>query len=110
MKIKGYIQEKEGIAIAHQCLTYGGVALDDPNKTLADYDVFQSLVGHYLLDSPPAASFLHLKKWSTGEPRIDRLLDEAKDRADAIDHCGVEIRKLRDDAGDWKQRAQDSAT
>lgn len=41
---------------------------------------------------------------------IDRLLDEAKDRADAIDLCGVEIRKLRDDVGDWKQRAQDSAT
>ena len=40
-KIQGYIQEKEGITIAHQCLTYGGVSLEDPDKTLADYDVFQ---------------------------------------------------------------------
>ena len=39
---------------------------------------------------------------------IDRLLDEASARADAIDLCGTEIRQLREEVLQWKNKANDA--
>ena len=39
---------------------------------------------------------------------IDRLLDEASARQDAIDLCGDEIRALRGEVDSWKSKAQDA--
>ena len=41
---------------------------------------------------------------------IDRLLDEASARADAIDLCGTEIRQLRAEVSQWKGKATDAFT